>query len=310
MMRIFVFLAASCAILSAGVSNVLSEQVYSDSGRTGLSFLRVTPTARIASLGGAGLSSADGPSSEWLNPSLIAFVGERSAQFSHTEWIQGIKQEYAAVSANSAAGAFGFSVQIFDSGDIELRGSAPSETSPGTYSIKNVSLAFTYARLLTQKISLGVTYKKLFEKIAQENAGGYAVDGGITWRPMDGLALAAVARNYGEMGILKNERTKIPSDVSMGFLYSGMLPGFNRNFTLLGDYVIPRYGDNGIRTGVEVEAVDRFFIRIGYRNDSSLETMSYGLGLEMGIFSADVSYTPIKDFPDNALRFTLSITGF
>jgi hypothetical protein len=310
MMRIFVFFATFCALLVVFVSTGLSQQEYSDSGQTGLSFLRITPTARVASLGGAGLSSAEGASSEWLNPSLIAFSGERSAQFSHTEWIQGIMQEYAAVSANSHSGAFGFSIQLFDSGNIDLRGTSPSDASLGTFSIKNVALAFTYARLLTPTVSLGVTYKSLFEKIAQDNANGYAVDGGITWRPMDGLAFAAAARNYGKMGILKNERTKLPSDVSVGFLYNNMLPYFNRNFNLLGDYLIPRYGDKGIRTGLEVEAVEHFFVRLGYRSDSGLETMSYGLGLLMGIFSADISYTPISAFADNALRFTLSITGF
>jgi hypothetical protein len=96
----------------------------------------------------------------------------------------------------------------------------------------------------------------------------------------------------------------------MGFLYSGIIPGANRKFTLVGDYVAPKYGDQGIRIGVEVEPVDRFFVRLGYRNDSDLETMSYGLGLVIGIFSADLSYTPLKDISDDALRFTLSITGF
>jgi hypothetical protein len=306
-MRICIYTILSCIFF---VSNGIAEQVYSESGQTGLSFLRIAPAARIAALGGAGLSIAEEASSSWSNPSLLGFQQNRSAQFSHTEWIEGIKQEYAAFSTNSDIGAFGLSAQLFDSGDIELRSSSPSEYPVGNYSIKNVSLAISYARLIAKNISIGMTYKTLFEKIAQENATGYAVDGGITWRPSQDLTFSAAGRNYGRMGILKNERTKIPSDVGIGFLYSKIIPGVTQHFTLLGDYIIPRYGDNGIRTGVEIEAVDRFFIRIGYRNDSNLETMSYGLGLGIGIFSADISYTPISDFSDNALRFTLSVTGF
>ncbi len=293
-----------------GASNVASQQVYSESGQTGLSFLRISPTAQIASMGGAGLAQAENASSAWLNPSLLGFQIRHSAQFSHTEWIEGINQEFAAVSTNSKAGAFGLSVQLFDSGDIELRGSIPSENPLGAYSIKNVSLAFSYARLIPNKISVGVTYKTLFEKIAQENASGYALDGGITLRPLKNLSFAAAARNYGRMGVLKNERTKIPSDVSMGFLYTGIIPGAERKFAFISDYVVPKYGDNEVHIGLEIEPVDKFFMRTGYRTANSLETMSYGLGLEIGIFSADISYTPITDFPDNALRFTLSVRGF
>ncbi|MFA6471929.1 MAG: PorV/PorQ family protein, partial [Candidatus Latescibacterota bacterium] len=244
-MKIFVCFISLC-IFCCFASNGITQQVYSESGQTGLSFLRIPPVARIAALGGAGVSNTEDASSAWLNPSLLVFSGNRSAQFSHTEWIEGIRQEYAAVSTYSNAGALGFSVQLFDSGDIELRGPNPTQSSIGTYSMKNVSLDFSYSRFIYKQLSIGITYKKLFEKDAQESAGGYAIDGGITWRPKNGLAFAAVARNYGRMGILKDERIKIPSDMSMGFLYSGIIPGANRKFTLVGDYVAPKYGDQGI----------------------------------------------------------------
>lgn len=288
-----------------------SNGTVSETGKTGMSFLAVTPSSRAASLGGIASALPIGASSVWSNPSLIALQKERSAQFTHTEWIDGIKQEYAAVSTPSKYGHFGLAVQLFDSGDIELRDNVPSDDPLGAFSIKNVSLSMTFARSITKKIAAGITFKKLFEKISDENAGGYAFDGGIIMEtPLENVSVSAAARNYGRMGKLKNARTKLPSDFSVGTRYSGAIDGLVQSYNVLADIVIPRYGDTGVRFGVEVEPTDRLFLRLGYRSDSDIETVSFGLGFSIDRITGDISYTPMDEGFDSALRFMLSITGF
>jgi len=292
-------------------SHAFSEGIVSETGKTGMSFLAISPSSRITSLGGASSALYTGASSMWSNPSLIAFQNERSVQLTHTEWIDGINQEYAAVSSKVSFGSLGLAVQLFDSGDIELRGNAPSAEPLGAYSIKNAALSFSFARALTDKIAAGVTYKKLFEKISGETAGGYAFDGGVIVRtPIEGVSLSAAARNYGTMGKLKSERTKLPSDMSFGCVYSGVLPGFGQSFSAVTDAVIPKYGDTGVRLGFEVEPIEHLALRIGYRSDSDIEDVSMGVGLSMQNFSADMSYTPMDEGFDNSLRLTLSLAGF
>ncbi|MHB9029851.1 MAG: PorV/PorQ family protein [Candidatus Latescibacterota bacterium] len=298
-----------CALLLPGVQSAVSQTIIRDSSEAGLPFLRIIPTAANAGLGGAGVALFSGSASLWMNPSLIASGDTRSAQYSHTEFMKGIRQEFASFSAGTGIGNFGASVQLYDSGDMDGYGSNAEPT--GTFSIKYVALSLGYARKLTDDISLGVAYKKLFEKVADENADGYAVDAGITWKtPVEGLTAAAVARNNGRMGILKNDRTRLPSDVGAGVVYRGFIPNLGRPVTFAADYVAPRYGDSGVRLGVQVEPVDRFFVRAGYRSDSDYEDLSFGVGLDLGVFAADVSYTPMEEFSENALRFTLSLTGF
>ncbi|MFC1508955.1 PorV/PorQ family protein [Candidatus Omnitrophota bacterium] len=295
----------------ASRANETSNGTVSETGKTGMSFLAVIPSARTASLGGMASALPIGASSVWSNPSLIALQSERSAQFTHTEWIDGIKQDYAAVSTPSRVGHFGLAFRIFDSGDIELRDNVPSPNPLGTYSIKNVSLSMTYARSITEKIAAGITFKKLFEKISDENAGGYAFDGGIIMEtPLKNVSVSAVARNYGRMGKLKNERTKLPSDLAVGTRYSGVVDGLVQSYSVLADVVVPRYGDSGVRLGVEVEPTDRLFLRMGYRSDSDIETVSFGLGFSIDRVIGDISYTPMTEGFDSALRFMLSISGF
>ena len=112
------------------------------------------------------------------------------------------------------------------------------------------------------------------------------------------------------MSKLKNERTKLPSDVSFGCLYHGVLPGFNHSYILVGDYIIPKYGEQGVRLGMEIEPLDLFKFRVGYRSDSDIEDMSFGVGIKLDVFFIDVSYTPMKEGFDNAIRFTLGLSGF
>lgn len=293
-------------LLVAG-ANIAPAQVL-DSNETGLGFLRAVPDAANAALGGAGLARPDG-AEFWMNPSHLALAGLRSVRFSHTEFVEGITQEYAAISLPTARGGFGASVQLYDSGDID--GRTGTGDSAGEYGIRYVAVSFGYARRISDDIAVGAAYKNLFEKVSDEDASGYAVDAGIMWRtPVTGLSAALAARNFGSMDALMDAETKLPSDWGAGVLYRGTVPGGTQPFSVAADYLIPRYGDGGIRLGVELEPVNRFLVRAGYRSDSDTEDVSFGIGLNMGKFTADASFTPTAELSGNTLRFTLSAAGF
>ena len=130
----FIFLTALLFVNTAFTDSYLSE-----TGKSGMSFLNITPSSRIASLGGGVSAYMTGASSLWSNPSLIALQGERTAQFTHTKWIEGINQEYAAISTRISYGTIGLGAQLFDSGDIDGRDDYGGST--GTYGITNAALS-------------------------------------------------------------------------------------------------------------------------------------------------------------------------
>jgi hypothetical protein len=286
-----------------------SDTYLSESGSAGMSFLGISPSAAIASLGGGATAYMMGSSSLWSNPSLIALQEMRTAEFTHTEWLEGIKQEYATFTAKIDPGTIGLGAQLFDSGDIDGRDNFGNFT--GNYGITNAALSISYAGMATDWVALGATYKKLFQKVSDETADGYAFDAGVTvLTPLKGLAFAAAARNYGKMGKLMNTTTDLPSNISVGCVYSDVAPGLGKNYTVVGDLIFPRYGDNGVRLGVQVDTIDYFKIRIGYRNDSDFEDLIYGVGFDWEKVAADLSYSALRNISDDALRFTLSVTGF
>ena len=210
-------------------ASVLAEGEVSETGSAGMSFLRIDPSAVISAMGGQGSALDTGASATWANPALIALHDERKVQFTHIAWIEGVNQEYAALTTPSAFGHWGFTFQLFDSGDIDLYGDSPSDSPLGAYSITNAALSLVYARHITERITVGTAYKQLIEKNSDETASGYAVDAGITVRPsVAGLMLAAAVRNYGRMGKLKSERSELPSDFVLGASCRFILPKSRR----------------------------------------------------------------------------------
>ena len=295
--------------LILSVQTASSDSYLSESGSAGMSFLSIAPSSAIASLGGGGTAHMTGASSLWSNPSLIALQELKTAEFTHTEWLEGINQEYAAFTTKADYGTIGLGAQLFDSGDIDGRDGSGGST--GNYGITNAALSISYAGMATDWIAVGATYKKLFQKVSDETAGGYAFDAGLTVvTPVEGLVIAAAGRNYGKMSKLKNTTTDLPSNASVGCMYSDTAPGLEKNYTVLADVIFPRYGDTGVRLGLEIDTVEYLEIRIGYRNDSDFEDFIYGVGFDWDKVAADISYSALNNVSDDALRFTLSVTGF
>lgn len=306
-------LALLCALQLTTVTSAFAAGEVSETGTAGMSFLKIAPSARIAAMGGISSARYSGASSTWANPALIAGENTRSVEFTHSEWIEGIKQEFASFTTRTSLGCFGLGVQVFDSDDIELRGNAPSSEPLGSYSIKNAAFSLTYARTFAGSISAGVTARKLFEKVSMETADGYSFDAGVKVNVpgVEGLRLAAVTRNFGRMDKLKNDRTKLPSDVVIGAAYKvTSAPGIGKDIILLGDYVIPKYGDSGLRIGAEIVPLERFYARVGYRTDSDIEDVSFGVGIIYQMFTFDAAYTPMKEGFDDVMRFSVGLTGF
>jgi len=301
--RVLCFLLAAVLTSSA----VHATAWVSETGDAGMSFLKISPSARITALGGASSAYHTGSSSLWSNPALLALSGERTVQLTHLEWIAGIKQEFAAVSVRNGLGSFGLGFQVIDSGEIDGYNEDALETGP--YSITNTAITFSYANTVRGLFSFGVTAKKLFEKVSMDTSDGYAVDLGIVADiPVEGLRFALAGRNYGKMGRLRNKRTRLPSDIIAGLHYR--YSGFAHPVNLVCDYVEPRYGDSGFRMGVEATPTDIFVVRMGYRTDSDIQSVSFGVGVTIEKFTCDVSYSPMRAGFDDAIRFTLGITGF
>ena len=61
---------------------------------------------------------------------------------------------------------------------------------------------------------------------------------------------------------------------------------------------------------MEIESFPNLFMKVGYRSDSDIQDLSFGVSIIYQMFNIDVSYTPMREGFDNTLRFTFGLSGF
>jgi hypothetical protein len=315
----------------------------SRNGTAGASQLLVPVGARGVSMAGATLVDATGVEALYWNPANLA-RGEYNtyALFSHMNYFADINVEYGAVSTNiEGIGALAFSIKSIAVGDIPVTTVQNPDGTGQTFSPSFITVGMTYARMLSDRISVGLTTNIVSEKIDLVSATGIAFNLGISYQNLgniDGLSFAVVLKNLGPQmdydGSGLNVKA-ISTDLSRPTQYykidaaSFELPstlelalGYNYQFNETNSLIVNGvfqnsnfYGDE-YRFGAEYAYNDLFFIRGGYMfmpeldSDSNTFGLSAGFGINYNLgglgLKLDYAFRQMKFFNDNHV-FTVTL---
>ncbi|MDL1891362.1 PorV/PorQ family protein [Sphingobacteriales bacterium CHB3] len=189
-------------VLFAGVVGTADAQ----NKRTGTSAapeLLIPVGARYLAMGSSSLANSMGVEAVHYNPAGLGLL-TRSAEgmFSSMSYIADINVTYGAVGASFGEfGVVGLSIKSLNFGDIPLTTNNDPENSSGaSFSPTYVTVGATYARPLTDAISVGITAKLVTEQIDRVSATGVAFDFGVQYRGLvdvKGLALGVAVKNIG-----------------------------------------------------------------------------------------------------------------
>src|SRR5436190_9138536 len=134
---------------------------------TAVPFLAITPDARHAGLGDAGVATTPDANSAYWNAGKLVFIQDSpyGGSFSYTPWLGKIVNDmwiaslagYYKVSHEQAVA---FSFKYFDLGAISFRG--PNNEPLGDFNPKEAALDATYSRLLTENFSVGITGRYIY----------------------------------------------------------------------------------------------------------------------------------------------------
>jgi len=140
-------------------------------------FLRITPDARRAALGDAGIALSPDANSVFFNLSQISFAeAERGVSGSFTPWLRSMASDVyladiAAYKKLDEQQAIGIGFRYFNLGSIQLadfQGNDQGTVRPGEF-----SLDAGYTRKLTDHWALGVAFRYIHSKLASgPKAGG------------------------------------------------------------------------------------------------------------------------------------------
>ena len=187
-----------------------SQEVYS--------FLRLPVSAHVAALGGDNITlTDDDPTLIFHNPALINGVSDKSINLNMMTYMEGAVTASASfVKAYKERATWGVSAQYMNYGNIKQTTVGNIET--GTFSAKDIALAGTFAYMLSNDFSGGITARFISSSIGSYNSAAFAVDLGLSFVHEDtGWSLAATAKNLGgQVKAYDDEFERIPLDLQVG----------------------------------------------------------------------------------------------
>ncbi|PIS29434.1 MAG: hypothetical protein COT43_03865 [Candidatus Marinimicrobia bacterium CG08_land_8_20_14_0_20_45_22] len=327
-----------------------STSIYAgDASRVGTASgvqVQVPVGARSLGLGGADLATVSSIEALYWNPAGLGNMeGQAASLFSTQNIIADINVNYFALGFNAGRlGVLGFSLKSFSFGDIPITTVNEMDGTGSTYSPTFATIGMTYSRHLTDRVSVGVTGKVIYESVPRASASAFAVDVGIQYHNLlqiKGLALGFVIKNIGSnmqyegTGLLdkaidvgetyKSYRYKptssdqLPSTLEMGLSYSKNI-GLGE-LLICGQFQNNNFEQDQIKAGAELALMKNFFVRGGYsmilkdpENPDYGETV-YGLALGGGMnysigntkLALDYAYRPIKHFGTSSNVFSIGL---
>ena len=278
-------LAIGCLLFAVSMQAQESQEVYS--------FLRLPVSAHVAALGGDNVSlTNDDATVIFHNPALITNVSDKTLNANFMTYMEGCTTASASfVKAYKERASWGISGQFMSYGEIKETTASNQQT--GTFSPKDIALAGSFAYLLSDRISGGITGRLISSTIGSYSSAAVAIDLGLNYQDVErGWSVSAVARNLGgQIKAYDDEFERIPFDLLVGV--SRQLP--NSPLTLHATLARLNNWDQAfikhLAVGADIHLGSSILIYEGEDTSSNHGAgLSLGGGIELERFKLTVGY--------------------
>ncbi len=281
-------------------------QEFAPVGTAVAQFLEIGIGARSAGMGEAYTALADGAGSAFWNPAGIVDIENRSFFLAYNSWPADISIGGIAFAWNFGDyGTIAVSSVFLNTGDMTVTTvNDPDGLSGDKFSLVNYAFGISYARYLTDRLSLGATIKMVREDYMEYGYSVLALDVGTVYRTdFKGLKLGMSILHFGQE--ISFDGTYY--DYSDPEIASGEQKGF-KNYSLpinfrVGvsmdvweedkskivsavDMVHPNNNLEQYNFGVEYSFDNMFFVRTGYKFRVDQGGFSLGAGVNYKLSEA------------------------
>jgi hypothetical protein len=149
-------------------SNVLGQETAIT---TAVPFLAISPDARHAALGDAGVATSPDANSAYWNAGKLVFIQTKyGATVSYTPWLGKIVNDmsisylagYYKISREQAVAV---SMKYFDMGDITFRDGPLISDISGEYNPRDFAFDATYSRQLSENLGIGISGRYIYSNL-------------------------------------------------------------------------------------------------------------------------------------------------
>jgi len=309
MKKKFIVIALFAIFLINTVAHAQLTQSITKVGTTAAQFLKIGAGVRSVGMGGAFVAVANDVTALYWNPAGIATIsGGGEATFNHAEWLAETSYDFAAVTLNAGNfGTLGLSVISFRVPEDEVRTYRFPEGTGERFNMSSIALAFSYARMLTDRFAIGFTGKYVQDNVWNEKAQGVAFDLGTHYvTPFNGLRIGAAIANFGTKMQLEGRdlyfnydplgetgtvdqvpalyrlgKYEMPLTLRLGLAYD-ILHQENLKITIASDAVHPNDNSEYVNSGMEINLRNQVYLRGGYKAaflNNSEQSFTFGGGL-------------------------------
>ena len=296
MLKYFIIISAFLIMM---VSSKASAQEFAPVGTAVGQFLEIGVGAEGAAMGEAYTAMANGASSVFWNPAGLVDMDKRNFYLDYTSWPAEISIGGMSFAWNfDNYGSLALSAVYLNTGDMDITTvSDPEGTSGEQFSLNNYAFGLTYARFLTDRLSLGATVKLVTEDYHGRDYKTWAMDVGTLYRTnfrgftmgMSILHFAQAIAFDGTYADYSDERKEkdfknysLPINFRVGVLLDVWESGKNKVITTA-DMVHPNNNLEQYNWGFEYGFDSMFFVRSGYKFRADQGGFSMGGGVKYAL---------------------------
>lgn len=266
-----------------------------DAGKTGLSFLKISSSARNAAIADIANGIENDLASVFYNPSLITSLKTVSAGVTYNKWLQ--DASYSVFNANGeiAGVPVAISLNSFSVPGIEIR-VKPGEPM-GNFNAQYFSGSIVTGLSLIEELNIGIGAKFLYEGLFSEEGKGYAFDFGVSHTGiLPNAVIGLSVRNIGAMNELKNASTELPSEIRGGGTYLVSIPDYKLAIlTGVELFRYLKYSDLKFGVGGEIVYDHLLSARLGYKGGIEAQGVSFGFGINWNSIRFDYAFIPMTE---------------
>lgn len=275
-------------------------QEFAPVGTAVAQFLEIGMGARAAAMGQAYTAMTDDAGSVYWNPAGLSQLDNRELFLAYTTWPADISVGGLAFAWNvQSIGTFAINAVYLDTDDMAVTTVLdPEGVSGEMFRITNYAVGLSYARNMTDQLSIGVTAKLVKEDYFGYGYSTFALDLGTIYRTgFNGLNIAMSIMHFGpevkfngsyidysdEASVVRGEERdfenySLPVMFRFGITYN-LIEADQNKLIVAVDMVHPNNNLEQYNFGLEYGFNRMFFVRGGYQFNTDLAGLCLGLGI-------------------------------